>query len=74
MKKVLKFLKNISNGENKMVLKTKTLNFLIKRNEKMEPEIKCESALYVYKDGSTDYSIFTNSIMEDSKKKEWNFF
>ena len=35
--------------------------------KKIEPEIKCESALYVYKDGSTDYSIFTKSIMKDSE-------
>ena len=35
--------------------------------KKIEPEIKCEAALYVYKDGSTDYSIFTNSIMKDSE-------
>ena len=33
----------------------------------IEPEIKCESALYVYKDGSTDYSIFTDSVMKDSE-------
>jgi L-2-hydroxyglutarate oxidase len=36
--------------------------------KKIEPEIKCESALCVYRDASTDYSIFTNSIMKDSKK------
>ena len=35
--------------------------------KKIEPQIKCETALYVYKDGSADYSIFTNSIMKDSK-------
>ncbi|MDH5463089.1 MAG: FAD-dependent oxidoreductase [Nitrosopumilus sp.] len=35
--------------------------------KKIEPEIKCEAALYVYKDGSADYSIFTDSIMKDSK-------
>lgn len=56
-------------------LEDKDIEFFDKKEmKKMEPEIKCESALYVYKDGSTDYSIFTNSIMEDSKKKEWNFF
>ena len=35
--------------------------------KKIEPEIKCESALYVYKDGSADYSIFTDSVMKDSE-------
>lgn len=33
-----------------------------------EPEIKCEGALCVYKDGSADYAIFTKSIMKDSKE------
>jgi L-2-hydroxyglutarate oxidase len=37
--------------------------------KKIEPEIKCEAALYVYKDGSTDYSIFTDSVMKDSEAK-----
>ena len=40
---------------------------------KIEPEIKCEAALYVHRDGSTDYSILTNSIMKDSKKNGINF-
>ena len=35
--------------------------------KKIEPEIKCESALYVYKDGSADYAIFTDSVMKDSE-------
>ncbi len=35
--------------------------------KKIEPEIKCESALYVYKDASANYSLFTNSIIDDSK-------
>jgi len=35
--------------------------------KKIEPEIRCNAALYVYKDGSADYSIFTDSIMKDSK-------
>lgn len=55
-------------------LEDKDIEFFDKKEmKKMEPEIKCESALYVYKDGSTDYSIFTNSIMEDSKKKGVEF-
>ncbi len=41
--------------------------------KKIEPEIKCEAALYVYRDASTDYSIFTNSIMNDSKKTGTDF-
>ena len=27
---------------------------------KIEPEIKCEAALYVHRDGSTDYFTLTN--------------
>lgn len=48
---------------------------LMDKNElkKIEPEIKCESALYVYKDGSTDYSKLTNSVMQDSKNNGINF-
>ena len=41
--------------------------------KKIEPEIKCKSALYVYKDASTDYSILTNSIMKDSKENGTTF-
>ena len=41
--------------------------------KKIEPEIKCEAALYVYKDGSTDYSIFTNSVMKDSENRGTKF-
>ena len=41
--------------------------------KKIEPEIKCESALCVYKDASTDYSSFTNSIMNDSKENGTTF-
>ena len=41
--------------------------------KKIEPEIKCESALYAHKDVSTDYSILTNSIMKDGKKNGINF-
>ena len=36
--------------------------------KKIEPEIRCDAALYVYRDGSTDYSTFTKSIMNDSKE------
>ncbi|MDH3313714.1 MAG: FAD-dependent oxidoreductase [Nitrosopumilus sp.] len=41
--------------------------------KKIEPEIKCESALYVYKDGSADYSIFTDSVMKDSESSGTQF-
>ena len=41
--------------------------------KKIEPEIKCEAALYAHRDGSTDYSILTNSIMKDSKENGINF-
>ena len=41
--------------------------------KKIEPEIKCEAALYAHRDGSTDYSILTNSIMKDSKKNGIDF-
>jgi L-2-hydroxyglutarate oxidase len=48
---------------------------LIEKNElkKIEPEIKCESALYVYKDGSADYSKFTDSLMRDSTENGIKF-
>ncbi len=36
--------------------------------KKIEPEIKCQAALHVYKDASTNYSILTDSIMKDSKE------
>lgn len=48
---------------------------LMDKNElkKIEPAIKCESALYVYKDGSADYSKFTDALMQDSKSNGINF-
>ena len=48
-------------------LKDKDIKLLNKDEiKKIEPAIKCEAALYVYRDGSADYSIFTDSIMKDS--------
>ena len=41
--------------------------------EKIEPEIKCQAALYVYRDASTNYSTLTDSIMKDSKENGTNF-
>ena len=48
---------------------------LMDKNElkKIEPEIKCESALYVYKDGSTDYSKCTDVLMKDNISNGINF-
>jgi len=42
--------------------------------KKIEPEIKCEAALYVYRDASADYSIFTNALIEDSKNNNTELF
>jgi len=41
--------------------------------KKFEPEIKCDSALCVYRDASTDYSILTQSLMKDSKQNGIKF-
>ena len=41
--------------------------------KKIEPEIKCHSALCVYRDASTDYSILTKSLMRDSQKNGIKF-
>ena len=41
--------------------------------KKIEPEIECEAALYAHRDGSTDYSILTKSILKDSEKNGINF-
>ncbi|MDX1442009.1 MAG: FAD-dependent oxidoreductase [Nitrosopumilaceae archaeon] len=48
---------------------------LLSRSElkKIEPEIKCHSALFVHRDASTDYSILTQSLMEDSKQNGIKF-
>ena len=55
-------------------LEDKDIKLLDKEEiKKIEPEIKCESALYIYKDGSADYSVFTNSVMKDSKNNGTEF-
>ena len=41
--------------------------------KKIEPEIKCSDALYVFRDASTDYSILTKSLMKDSKQNGIKF-
>ena len=55
-------------------LKDKDIELVSKEElKKIEPEIKCESALYVHKDASTDYSLCTSSIMQDSKRNNTKF-
>lgn len=41
--------------------------------KKIEPEIKCDAALLVQRDASTDYSILTKSLMKDSKQNGMKF-
>ena len=41
--------------------------------KKIEPNIKCESAIYCYRDGSADYSSYTEALMRDSKEKGTDF-
>ncbi|MBT8173390.1 MAG: FAD-dependent oxidoreductase [Nitrosopumilus sp.] len=41
--------------------------------KKIEPEIKCEAALNVHRDGSGDYAIYTKAIMKDSKENGIKF-
>lgn len=41
--------------------------------QKLEPNIKCESAIYCYRDGSADYSSYTEALMKDSKEKGTDF-
>jgi L-2-hydroxyglutarate oxidase len=68
LEKYLKWGKQNGLQENDIKLMDK------KELEKIEPEIKCESALYVYRDGSTDYSKLTHEVMQDSKDNGVNFF
>jgi L-2-hydroxyglutarate oxidase len=41
--------------------------------KKLEPEIECEEALFVHRDASADYSIFTKSLMKDSQQNGIKF-
>ena len=41
--------------------------------KKIEPEIKCEEALHVHRDASTDYSVLTKSLMKDSQENGMKF-
>jgi len=47
--------------DNEIILRSKS------ELKTIEPEIECDSALCVYRDASTDYSILTKSLMEDSQ-------
>ena len=67
LEKYLKWGKQNGLEENDIELIDKT------ELKKIEPEIKCEAALYAHRDGSTDYSILTNSIMKDGKENGINF-
>jgi len=55
-------------------LKDEEIKLLTKSElKKIEPEIECNDALFIYRDASTDYSIFTKSLMKDSKKNGIKF-
>ncbi|QDI88531.1 FAD-dependent oxidoreductase [Candidatus Nitrosopumilus sp. SW] len=67
LEKYLKWAKQNGLEENDIELMDKS------EIKKIEPEIKCEAALYVYRDGSADYSKYTQSLMEDSKENGTTF-
>lgn len=55
-------------------LKDEEIKLLTKSElKKIEPEIECNDALFVFRDASTDYSVFTKSLMKDSKKNGIKF-
>ena len=55
-------------------LKDEDIKLLSKEEMKeIEPEIECVAALYVYKDASADYAIFTKAVMQDSKESGTEF-
>jgi L-2-hydroxyglutarate oxidase len=55
-------------------LQDEEINLLTKSElNKIEPEIKCDAALQVHRDASTDYSVFTKSLMKDSKQNGIKF-
>ena len=73
-KKGIKVLEKYLRWGKQNGLKDKDIELLEKKEiKKIEPEIKCEAALYVYRDGSADYSTFTKSIMSDSEKNKTKF-
>ncbi|MCV0391677.1 MAG: FAD-dependent oxidoreductase [Nitrosopumilus sp.] len=55
-------------------LEEKDIELLSKEElKKIEPEIKCEAALNVHRDGSADYSEYTKAVMKDSKENGIKF-
>ncbi|QUC64072.1 FAD-dependent oxidoreductase [Nitrosopumilus sp. K4] len=73
-KKGIKVLEKYLKWGKQNGLEEKDIEILDKEQiKKIEPEIKCESALYVYKDGSADYAKFTESLMNDSKESGTKF-
>ena len=55
-------------------LKDEEIKLLTKSElKKIEPEIECNDALFVFRDASTDFSVFTKSLMKDSKKNGIKF-
>lgn len=55
-------------------LKDEEIKLLTKSElKKIEPEIECNDALFVFRDASTDFSVFTKSLMKDSKKNGIRF-
>ena len=67
LEKYLRWGKENGLGEDEIKLLTKS------ELKKIEPEIECEGALHVLRDASTDFSIFTKSLMKDSKQNGINF-
>ena len=73
-KKGIKVLEKYLKWGKQNGLEDKDIELMDKRElRKIEPEIECEAALYVYRDGSADYSSFTGSLMRDSKKNGTKF-
>jgi len=65
-----KYLKwGIENGLHEEEIKLLTKSEL----KKIEPEIKCNAALCVYRDASTNFATFTKSLMNDSKENGIKF-
>ncbi len=65
-----KYLKwGIENGLQEEEIKLLTKSEL----KKIEPEIKCNAALCVYRDASTNFATFTKSLMNDSKENGIKF-
>ena len=73
-KKGTKVLEKYLKWGKKNGLKNEEIKLLTKSElKKIEPEIECNDALCVFRDASTDYSIFTKSLMKDSKQNGMKF-